>query len=219
MKRKIIFILLFLLLTFPVKVMGFCATDEKIKYSKLSANITTSYDYIETGDSVSFNLTIHNVHRDLIVVDKQTGLRYISKQNDLNNFVIKNLKDGSNYVFEIYVDNSDCSYVIYNTLYVNIPKYNKYYKDSICSGVSDYLYCQKWAEIGNLTYDEFVKLVSDYKAKDDSEIIIPTEEENDNWIYAVMDFWAKYYLIVSGGTILVCLAIIIIKNKKDKFEF
>ena len=219
MKKRVYFILLFLFITFPVKVMGFCTTDEKIRYSLLSSNITTSYDYIEVGDSVSFNLTIHNVHRDLIIIDKQTGLKYKSIYNDLNNFVIKNLKDGSCYLFEVYADNRDCSYTLYNTLYVNLPKYNKYYKDQICEGASEYLYCQKWAEIGNLSYDEFVRLVNDYKSKGTSEIVKPTEEEKKEWIYIVMDLWSKYYLFVSVGIILVCLAIIIIKNKRDDFDF
>jgi len=218
MKKVYIFVLLFIIITFPVKVMGYCTTEEKMRYSTLSANITTSYEYVESNDSVSFNITIHNVHRDLVILDKQTGLRYSSKQNDLNNFIIRNLKDGTNYVFEVYADNRDCSYVLYNTLYVSVPKHNKYYKDPVCNDASDYLYCQKWVETGSLTYDEFVTLVNDYKKGEQSEEIVPTEEEK-SWIYVIMDFWAKYYLLISGGVILLCVPIIIIKNKRDNFDF
>lgn len=218
MKKVYRFVLLFIIITFPVKVMGYCTTEEKMRYSTLSANITTSYEYVESNDSVSFNITIHNVHRDLVILDKQTGLRYSSKQNDLNNFIIRNLKDGTNYIFEVYADNMDCSHVLYNTLYVSLPKYNKYYKDPVCNGASDYLYCQKWVETGSLTYDGFVTLVNDYKKGEQSEEIVSTEEEN-SWIYAIMDFWAKYYLLISGGVLLLCVPIIIIKNKRDNFDF
>lgn len=218
MKNIVKLILLFFVITFPIQVKGYCTTEDKMRYATLASNTTTSYDYIENGDSVSFNITIHNVHKDLIVKDKQTGRRYSSKQSDLNSFTISNLKDGASYSFEIYADNSNCSYRIYNTLYVTIPKYNKYYKDPICNGASEYLYCQKWVEIGNVSYSEFIELVNDYKNKDVEEIIEEKEEEA-NWFYIISDFWAKYYLYIAGAIILICVPIIIIKNRRDKFDF
>lgn len=218
MKKIVKFGLFLLLVTIPGKVMGYCTTEDKLRYSTLASNITTSYDYVEVDESVSFNITIHNVHRDLIVLDKQTGLRYNSKQNDLNNFTIRNLKDGTSYVFEIYADNSDCSYRLYNTLYVTVPKYNKYYKYPACNGASNYLYCQKWVETGDLTYTELVKLVEEYKDSISDETITPIEEKKD-WWQIIGDFWAKYYLFIAGGIILVCVTIIIIKNKRDTLDF
>lgn len=217
--KKIVKLILFLIVfTFPIKVMGYCTTEYKMRYSTLASNITTSYDYVENNDSVSFSVTIHNVHKDLIVVDRQTGKKYSNKQNDLNNFTISNLKDGQSFAYEVYADNSDCLYRIYNTLYVTVPKYNKYYKESVCNGAEDYLYCQKWAQIGSVTYDEFVELVTDHKQKEVEEIIEKNEEEI-SLIYIIGDFWAKYYLYITIGTIIVCMPIIIIKNKRDSFDF
>lgn len=218
MKKKLMFMLLMIIL--PIQVKGYCTTEEKIRYSTLASNIETSYDYVETKDGVSFNVTIHNVHKDLIIEDKQTGKRYSSNKKSLNNFVIKNLKDGVNYSFSVYSNNPDCTYRAYNTLYVNLPKYNKYYKDLVCEGASDYLYCQKWAEIGNLNYEEFVNLVINYKKKPViEEEIIPIEKPNEiKWIYAFGDFWAKYYIYISLGTIIICMTIIIIKTKHDSFD-
>lgn len=216
--KKIYFVLLFLVVIFPIKVKGYCETEDKMRYSNLASNITTSYDYVESGDSVSFSITIHNVHKDLVIRDKQTGESYSSKQKDLNNFTISNLKDGTSYSFDVYADNSDCSYRVYNTLYVTVPKYNKYYKDPVCNGASEYLYCQKWVEIGNISYDEFVELVNEYKEKD-VEQTIDEEEEERNLLYIIGDFWAKYYLYISGGIILICVPIIIIKNRRNRFDF
>ena len=218
MKRLIKLILFILVISLPIKINAYCTTEEKLRYSNLASNIETSYDYVEYEDRVSFSITIHNVHSDLIVLDKQSGRRYNSHINKLNNFTISNLKDGQSYVFEVYANNSDCTYRVYNTLYVTIPKFNKYYKDPVCVDASDYLYCQKWVEVGNISYDEFVKLVNDYKHQNIEEEIKEEKEEN-NWIYILGDFWAKYYLYISLGTILVCVSIIIIKNKQDKFEF
>ena len=126
--KKIKILLLFLIIACPMQAMAYCTTEDKMRYSSLATNITTSYDYVEKNDMAYFNITIHNVHKDLIILDKQTGKRYSSKKNDLNNFSINNLSDGKSYVFEIYADNSDCFNRLYNTLYVTVPKYNKYYK-------------------------------------------------------------------------------------------
>lgn len=215
--KKIIFILL-LVVIFPLNVKGYCETEDKIRYANLASNITTSYDYKEGNDSVSFNITIHNVHKDLVIVDKQTGKSYSNKKNTLNNFVISDLKDGASYSFDVTTDNSNCSYRTYNTLYVTVPKYNKYYKDSVCNGASEYLYCQKWVEIGNISYKEFVKLVNDYKTKSDNKVIKEENEEKNFW-YIIGDFWAKYYLYIAGSIILICVPIIIIKNRKNRFDF
>lgn len=218
MKNLIKLLLFVLAISLPIQAKAYCTTEEKLRYSTLASNIETSYDYVEYEDRVVFNITIHNVHSDLIVLDKQTGKRYSNKINKLNNFTISNLKDGQSYVFEVYANNSNCTYRVYNTLYVTIPRFNKYYKDPVCSDAGDYLYCQKWAEIGNLSYDEFVKLVNDHKHKHVEEEIIEKEEET-NWIYIFGDFWATYYLYISFGIILICIPIIIIKNKQDKFNF
>ena len=218
MKKLMKLILFVLVVSLPIQIKAYCTTDDKLRYSSLASNIETSYDYVEYEDRVLFNITTHNVHSDLIVLDKQTGKRYSSKSSKLNNFTITNLKDGQSYVFEIYANNSDCTYRVYNTLYVTIPKFNKYYKDPVCAGASDYLYCQKWVEIGNLSHEQFIKLVNDHKNRPTEEEIVD-EEENTNWLYIIGDFWAKYYLYISLGLILVCISIIIIQSKREKFEF
>ena len=218
MKKIVKIIFLCLIIMLPVKIKGYCTTEDKIRYSNLAKNITTSYDFVEKNGNVTFNITIHNVHKDLIVMDTTSGIRYSSNVKQLNNYTINNLNDGTSYSFNIYASNPDCSYRIYNTLYLTFPKYNKYYNDPVCDGLSDYIYCQKWVDIGGMNYDQFVNLVNDYK--EDEEIIINNNTENKkDLIYIIGDFWAKYYLYIAGGIILICLPIIIIKNKRDSFDF
>ena len=87
------------MLLVPLKVMGACTVEDKMRYSSLASNITTSYEYKEQNGSVLFDVTIHNVHKDLVVIDTRNNQRYENNSNSLNNFTISNLKDGNNYSF------------------------------------------------------------------------------------------------------------------------
>lgn len=219
--RKIIKLILFtLILILPLKVFGACTVDDKIRYLSLASNITTSYDYIEANDRVTFSITIHNVHKDLVVKDTVNNKSYSSNRNDLNNYTISNLKDGTNYSFSIYAKRGDCSYKLLNTVYVNLPRYNKYYKDPICNGLENYNLCQRWGEIGNINYETFKEKVEEYK----KETVIEEEIKDNNKkslsiIESLGDFWAKYYLYITIGTIVLLTPIIIIVNKKNRYDF
>ncbi len=219
--KKVIKIFLFIIsIIMPIRILGACTTDDKIRYSTLSSNITTSYDYIENNDSVSFSITIHNVHKDLLIKDNTNNKTYSSNQNDLNNYKITNLKDGTNYSFSVYAKSGDCSYRLFNTLYVNLPKYNKYYKDSLCEGLNDFSLCQRWGENGNITYDNFKIKIEEYKKKEVINDIEKVENEEQATLLEIIgDFWAKYYLYITIGTIITLLPIIIIVNKKNSYDF
>lgn len=219
--KKIIKICLFIIsILLPIRVLGACTTDDKLRYSTLASNITTSYDYVENTDSVTFSITIHNVHKELLIKDNVNNKTYSSNNNSLNNFTITNLKDGTNYSFGVYAKASDCSYRLFNTLYINLPKYNKYYKDSLCEGLDNFSLCQRWGENGNITYDTFKTKVEEYKKKD---VINDVEEikkdETSTLIEQIGNFWAKYYLYITLGILITLLPIIIIVNKKNSYDF
>lgn len=216
--KKIFKIIILFIIILPIGVSAYCTTDDKIRYSNLAVNIATSYEYEESNGSVVFSVTLHNVHKDLTVRDITSGSDYRSTINELNDFVINDLKDGNTYSFEVYTNNSDCSYRLLNTLYVTLPKYNQLYSDPVCDGASGYSLCQKWADIGNISYNEFVKLVNDYK---NQEVIenVETKEEKTSFLYILGNFWAKYYIYINVSIIAICVPIIIIKYRKDRFDF
>lgn len=220
MKKFIKIILFIFFMVLPIKVFGVCSVDDKIRYLTLASNITTSYDYIEANDTINFSITIYNVHKDLIVKDNINNKNYSSNRNVLNDYTISNLKDGTNYSFDVYAKSGDCSYKLLNTIYVNLPKYNKYYKDPICNGIESYNLCQRWGEVGNIGYEIFKSKVEEYKKKSD----VSTEIKEDNVktrsiIEILEDFWAKYYLYITIGTIVLLIPIIIIVKKKNKYDF
>lgn len=217
MKNLIKVSLLFIILV-PLSVKGACTVEDKMRYNSLATNITTSYEYREKDGNVLFDVTIHNVHKDLVVVETSTNKKYQSTSSGLSNLLVTNLKDGNSYSFNVYAKTGDCSYRLFNTLYVTTPKYNKYYNDQVCIGASDYYLCQKWAEIGNISYEEFRKQVEEYK-NPDKEIITDDVDEENNWLYIIGDFWAKYYLYILGGIIIVLLPIVIIIKKREHYNF
>lgn len=215
--KKLIKMSLLVMLLIPLKINAYCKLEDKARYNSLASNIVTSYEYKENNGDVSFDITIHNVHNELIVVDTKTNKRYENNLNGLSNLVISNLKDGTNYSFKVYAKSGECSYRVFNTLYVSTPKYNKYYSDDVCNGASEYSLCQKWAEIGSMSYEEFKRNVEEYK-KPKEEIII-AEEEKKNWLYIISDFWANYYLYIIIVAVIILGIIIFFKNKKNKYEF
>lgn len=216
--KKIVRISLLIVLLIPLRIKGLCTVEDKIRYTNLATNVVSSYDYREENGSVLFDITIHNVHKDLVVIDSLTGKKYQNNSNGLSNIVIPDLKDGKNYSFQIWAKTGDCFYRVFNTLYVSTPKYNKYYNDPVCVGASDYLLCQKWTEIGSLSYEEFKYKVEEYK-KPKTEIIINEPKEEINWIYIIGDFWAKYYLYILGGILIVFIPIIIILKRRENYNF
>lgn len=216
--KNLIRIGLLVMLVIPFKVRGACTVDDKMRYSALASNITTSYEYKENNQNVTFDIIIHNVHKDLVVVDTTNNKRYESNNKSLNNFTISNMKDGNNYSFHVYAKSGDCSYRLFNTLYVSTPKYNKYYSDSVCNGASDYSLCQKWAELGNISYEEFKIKVEEYKNPKRTDIN-NQEEESKNWLYIIGDFWAKYYLYILGGIIIILVPIIVIIKRREHYDF
>ena len=215
--KNLIRICLLVVLLVPLKVSGACTVEDKMRYSTLATNITTSYEYKENNQNVTFDVTIHNVHKDL-VVDDSNNKRYESNSNDLNNFTISNLKDGNNYSFHVYAKSGDCSYRLFNTLYLSTPKYNKYYSDPVCNGASDYSLCQKWVELGDMSYEEFKNKVEEYK-NPKNEDINNQVEENKNWLYIIGDFWSKYYLYILGGMIIILVPIIILIKRREHYDF
>lgn len=220
MKKFIKIILFTFFIILPVKAFGACTVDDKVRYLALASNITTSYDYTEANDKVIFSITIHNVHKDLVVKDNINNKSYSSNRNDLNNYTVSNLKDGTNYSFSIYAKSTDCSYKLLNTVYVNLPKYNKYYKDSACTGVESYNLCQRWGEIGDINYETFKSKVEEYKNKSDVSDEIKDDDVKTTSIIEILgDFWAKYYIYITIGTIVLLIPIIIIVKKKNKYDF
>ncbi len=212
--KKIILILITLFV--PSIVSAAPCTDSQVdRFKKLTNEIQTTFDYVESDDNISFTINFHNVNKNLYMVDYNTGDNItIYKNSELGIISVDNRQPSKTYTFSVTSDNSICDSQIITTLKVTTPNYNKYYKDHLCSGIESYSLCQKWSNVGDISYAYFKKSVENYKKQ--NEVEEPTIDDNqtiDN-ISVIRNFIADNYIyIVIGMVVLVTIIIIIYKNK------
>ena len=213
MKKKII--LLTLLILFPISGKALdCSYAEQARLRKIASNVTASYEYVENGDSVSFNITLTNITNEIYVHDYNGEVDY--RYNGSNEIVIKGYSAGENVRYQIYPTKANCAKSYLANKYVNIPYYNKYYKDPLCEG-KNYSICGKWQRV-TLTYDEFVKTISEYDKKDNQDIDVKNEEKNSIFDMISKFIFDYYIFIIAGGTIIFVLTSVL-RRKKSKFDF
>ncbi len=214
MKRVII--IMFLMLLIPLmKVNGYyCTFGETSLYKDMAANINVSYDYVEKNNDVSFSVTLTNLRQELYIVDTTNDKKY---EYELDEIVIDGYKAGQTIKYDVYAAAEYCSGTYLYSILLNLPFYNKYYKDDICVGLENYAYCKKWYN-HKLSYDEFKKKVNDYKESLNPSV--PEEEkeeieESKSFLDVFLSLWLKYYYIVLPGIIVISAAAMYYNNKKS----
>ena len=214
MKKKII--LLTLLLIFPISGKALdCSYAEQARLRKIASNVTTSYEYVENGDNVSFNITLTNVTSEIYIHDNNRNTDYYF--NNSNEIKINGYEPGTNVRYLIYPTKGNCTSSYLANKYVNLPYYNKYYKDPLCEGKS-YSICGKWQRV-TLSYDEFVKTINDYDKKKDEGIKEEVKEEKNNIFDIISKFIFDYYIFIIAGGALIFVLTSLLKKKKVKFDF
>lgn len=213
---KIKMILMTLILIFPISCKALdCNYAEQARLRKIASNVTTSYDYVENGDSVSFNVTLTNVTSEIYVYDKNRDTNYYF--NGTNEIKITGYEAGTNVRYLIYPTKGNCTSSYLANKYVNLPYYNKYYKDPLCEGKS-YSICGKWQRV-TLSYDEFVKTINEY----DKKIEKDKEEKKSNEKSSIFDIMSKfifdYYIFIIAGGALIFVLTSLLKKKKTRFDF
>lgn len=219
MNRKILCIIFAIMMMFPICVKASsCGYNEQARLRKVSTNVVPSYTYTENGDDVSFTVTLTNLNSDLYIVDNTSGIRY--DYNGNSEISISGYKPGANIRYTIYTTKTDCfDAITYLTIkYVNLPYYNKYYKDSLCVGMESYSICSKWQPV-SYNYDEFKTKINWYKeeAKEEEESNSTVDNSKNVFDY-IFEFISKYYVYMIAVFTLVFLLVTFVKNKKNQFN-
>lgn len=208
MKKLLIMILLLVIPTF--EVCGYyCDYQDVAKYKKIASNINYSYEYEEINGDVVFHITLVNLNPTLYLKDSKGNI-----YNYTSNEIIVDAKNGENLVFYVYPTDTFCNDEFILTIRIQLPTYNVFYKDPICSGIEDYNLCNKWST-HNLTYEKFIQNVSDYKESLKKTEIIQIEEEANGILYYIIKFMLNNYYIILISIIIICSSIIYVRSKKN----
>lgn len=210
MKKKIILIM-FLIIPFTVHAK--CSDAEKIRLSKLVTNVSYSYTYNESGDSMTYDVTITNLTKDFIFYDRTDDVQY-SVDGELT---IKGFKPNDTVKFDIYTENEECYNPPISYHSITFPNYNPYYKDELCKQAKGYMYCNKWVKMP-YKYDEFKKEVTKFineKAKKENKKETIQVEQKGIFDY-LGEIYVKTYFIILPVVIIGCLVYIWKLNKKNQ---
>lgn len=218
MKRiKVILFVFSLLMVMPNTIYAICDYNEKSELQSLAGNLNFTYNYIESGEginsNVKFSITIANMNQKLYVVD-QTNVRVYNYNG--SELVIDNYNPGSTIQFIVYGNTENCMGVELMNNYITLPSYNRFYKDSVCKGVSNYKLCNRWTRV-DFTYDEFKRKVQQYKAQLNVKEE-PVISEEVGLVEKIMIFLSKYSLYIFGMIIVICGGLIIYLKRKDDFD-
>jgi len=209
-------IYLLFLLTFLIPITNvdgyYCKYSELSRYKSLASNISTTYDYVEEKNDLTFSITLVNLNQDLYIVDNTTDKVYNYSGNELT---ISGYKPGVTVKYSVYAKDVDCSDTLLYTIRVVLPGYNPYYSDPICEGITNYAYCQKWYN-HNLDYETFKNRVTNYKnGLVEQPIIVPgTVDEYSIWD-AILDVIIRYYYVIIVSIIIVCGTVVYINEKRS----
>lgn len=217
MKKFILFILIsFMFINSSALTYGGCDYSTVARMKSIVSNINVSYDYKIVDNQVSFSITLNNLTEDIYFKDTGSGnIYYYSNTNDgeitINNY------SGVSGSYKFYSNNNNCRGISLGTKYYSFPSYNKYYNDPLCADIPNYSLCQKWAKV-NYSREEFENSISEYlDTKEEVEEKI-TIEYSKSFLDKVIQFYIDYYWIILGGLILIGIPVIIIYNRKNRFN-
>ncbi|MDD3452953.1 MAG: hypothetical protein PHN42_01580 [Bacilli bacterium] len=207
--KKIFILFLFIILS-PINTKALmCSNADKVKYQTMAQNIKSSYDYVDNGGIITFNVTLSNIPERFIISSVALNQRYEYTSSEL---IINNLNPGQSYRFDVYINDDSCYLERLYSVYVNLPFYNLYYDDEICDGIESFKYCNKW-QSNSLTYDEFAIKVAEYKLSLQDELILE-EETYDGVFDKIIDFYVKYYYIILPSIIILCIGYMLYRKYK-----
>lgn len=186
-------------------------TDSQITNLKELAN-TIQVDVEFDRDSVAVGVynnnivTIQNLSDDLYMMSKDYSIG-IFPEDVVDGVITKNLASSTD-TFQVY--SVTCPNTVLRTIKLSMKQYNEYVDYEECDGIDgDELdVCGEFYET-NISYEQFVKKVNDYKNK---------QQSLSN---QVKEGFEKYYPIVIGiGMLLIIFVVVfvVIKRKRGKLD-
>lgn len=204
--------ILLMILLLPISVKAYCNNEQLSRYKLLASHIDSYYEFNE--ETKKFNIKIYNINNELTILNTNDNNKITLPSNNFEEINISNLNPGNNIKLAIYPNNTECSDYRVRTIYVNLPYYNNYYNDPVCTN-NDNKLCLKWANTSIYTYEQFVQKVKVVK----EETVVKKPEKKYENKYGFFDFLEDYYIIILLLIIVSGSYGIYKLDKKSKFDF
>lgn len=228
MKKILITLFLFLIMTLNVNAESKCSYTEQAELLNKASNVKVNYEIISTENIVNeeletidyFRISVYNITEDFYINIK-------NDQGDNETFYYSDAVDGvislkydiidkvSN--FEIYVyssTNTNCPSEKYKTLYLQTPRFNDYSNYQICQELKDFYLCKEYVTFGEMSKDDFRKQLESYK----SGLITDTGEEIKELTFTdkIVEIIRDYKWFILGGIVIISGGVFMVHRKKTK---
>ncbi len=232
MKNKIsaIYFILFVLLI-PIRIYADTCSDEDMQlYKQMAENVRISYKIKENivsnatyDQNNMFSITMTNIPKELKIFESKISYMFENTGNEeFTTITQENFTGGTNLRFVFYTtDKTNCPMQKIKIKNLQLPVYNAFYEDELCSGIEQFKYCNKTIE-NRITYEGFKKNVLKYRESlNDDSINNSNNSDNSNSILKqVKNFISKNLLVSLLSIVLIILTIImiiyILKKKRGK---
>lgn len=230
MKKILIIIMTMFLFNVNVSAKSLCDYNEQTELNAKVANIKVSYDVIDKtlhfadGDANQrlFKIQVLNVTDEFYIIVKNDinneEITYNSTNaiNGIISFEWDYVETVTNFTIQVYTTNkTNCADEKYKTFYLTTPRYNEYYKYSICSDLSDFYLCQEFVTFDKVNRDNFFSQINNYK---NGEINNKGEEpliENPTITDKLFEFINVNKWYIFGGIVVITSLIVIINKRKS----
>lgn len=240
---KKIFILFILLLS-PVMVSAStCSASDKASLLTLSSVVSINYEEMtgyytedELGDVEGydeentdeldwsynyFNINLLNLTEDFYAVitnnvnDTKLTVNYSDTSDKIYTFMHETLSEVTSYTIKIYASsNTNCEDTVLTTLYLVVPKYNRFSTLGLCTGNEDAAVCQKYTTVTTYTESYVLeKLISGSTVEESEDL-----EENENSVFEFFESNYVYVLYVIAGGIIIGVLVVFIKRKRSDLK-
>lgn len=240
MKKVITFIVVMFLLNIRVSAASLCSYQEQSELNSKAANIKASYEIIKEvtdnnddayADTVLIEdylkVSIANVTEEFYVLVKNDYTKeqktYTAKsaKDGIISFDWKNTDAVTNFTIQVYTTNKvKCPDERIKTIYLTVPRYNKFSNRDICLEHTDFYLCQEYvtfAEIDNIKFTEqMVKYLNkevDNKGEVQEE---PTPSTPTDIIFNFINTYKWYIIIVILVGVFAGVSIYKAKTKKQR---
>ncbi|HIU11294.1 MAG TPA: hypothetical protein IAB65_01200 [Candidatus Onthocola stercorigallinarum] len=166
----------------------------RVRIRNENNNITREFSYSDTDSgSISFLLTDRNGNE-------------VSYNPEVTEYTITILASGE----------TGCEGTTLRTLYLTLPRYNRYSDYQSCETLSDYYLCQRYVTFSEVNYEDFSQRVSEELQNREE-----TPEEELRWYERIWEFVVEHSTaFIIGGVIIVVsagavTAYIIIRRKRE----